>query len=960
MGLLRQMLSPDFMPHGYCYLWNPWMVWLHVISDGLITLSYYCIPIALVYFVRKRRDLPFHWIFGMFGAFVLGCGTTHLMEVWTVWHGSYLLSGIVKAITASISVATAVMLVPLVPKAIALPSPVQLQKLNLELAGQIVERRLAEEGLLHLKQQLETRVTERTTQLEDTDKALRTTEQMLRLLLDNVKDYAVYMLDPQGRVASWNAGAERIKGYTAEEVLGKPISLFYTAEGNAAEMPQRALREAVLTGRSEARGLRVRKDGSTFWAQAVVTPIFGKNGGLRGFSKVLHDITERTRMEDALLASQARLSGIIASAMDAIIALDHQQRIVLFNTAAEKMFGCPAKQAVGQSIERFIPQRFRERHAEHVSRFGETGVTNRAMGLDNGLLWAVRANGQEFQIEASISQVVTGVNKIFTVIIRDVSERQRAEASRMHLAAIVESTESAILSKDLNGIVTSWNKGAELLYGYRENEMLGKHINLVIPPELQMEQLEFLLQVAEGKVTQRDDTIRRRKDGTLVPVSLIVSPIRDPSGKVVGASTIARDITERKQARDQLVRQAEELTRSRRELEAQTLMLQSVLDSMAEGMVAADEQGKFVIWNPAAEKILGLGASPLPIQDWPEHYGLFLPDTVTPFPPDELPLVRAIRGESSTLEMFVRNPELAEGVWIEANASPLKGKDGVVRGGVVAFRDITKSKMAEREIRELNEELELRVLERTEQLEAANKELEAFTYSVSHDLRAPLRHIGGFSNLLMEEFGTQLPSKAQHYLQRIAQGTRHMGQLVDELLNLARVSRYEVSRKATGLNAIVAEVMAMLEPESEGRQVEWRIADLPAVECDPILTKQVFQNLLANALKFTRPRAHAVIEIDYRQEKGQPVIFVRDNGVGFSMKYVDKLFGVFQRLHSTEDFEGTGVGLATVQRIVYKHGGRVWAEAAPEQGATFYFTLGNGVRETAALPSSALARGAQA
>src|SRR5947208_2987169 len=675
-----------------------------------------------------------------------------------------------------------------------------------------------------LNTELEQRVEQRTAAVQSeiaariaTEQKLRASEELFRLLLDGIKDYAVYMLDPEGRVASWNVGAARIKGYSTEEILGKHISCFYTAEDREAGMPVRTLQSAIATGRFEGHGLRVRKDGSTFWAHVVILPIYDDSGKLRGFSKVLHDVTERKQVEEALRESQAQLTGIIQSAMDTIITVDDQQRIVLFNAAAEKMFRCSASDAVGQSIERFIPQRFRSQHAGHIRRFGETGVTSRGMGT-LGALWAVRADGEEFQIEASISQIETRGKKLFTVILRDVTERKQAEA--------------------------------------------------------------------------------------------------------------------------ELARRAAELARSEQALRVQTRMFQSVLDSMDEGLVTADENGKFLLWNPAAEKILGMGAMDLSIQEWAPHYGCYLPDAVTPFPTDQLPLVRAIRGEPADVEMFVRNPKLEQGVWIEVTGRPLKDEDGVLRGGVVAFRDVTRTKASEREIRKLNDELEQRVVQRTAQLEAANKELETFTYSVSHDLRAPLRHIGGFSKILVEEFGPVLDPTAQHYLQRIEEGTRRMGVLVDELLNLARVGRHSLSLQVTGLNSIVAELVSMLKPESEGRQVEWIIADLPFVECDPILIKQVLQNLMANALKFTRPRPRAVIEIGQVEENGNPAVFVRDNGVGFSMKYADKLFGVFQRLHRPEDFEGTGIGLATVQRIIQKHGGRGWVEAELDRGATFYFSLG--------------------
>jgi signal transduction histidine kinase len=243
------------------------------------------------------------------------------------------------------------------------------------------------------------------------------------------------------------------------------------------------------------------------------------------------------------------------------------------------------------------------------------------------------------------------------------------------------------------------------------------------------------------------------------------------------------------------------------------------------------------------------------------------------------------------------------------------------------------------DLRQLNEELEEKVLQRTAELATANQELEAFAYSVSHDLRAPLRHIGGFSKILMEDFGPTMAPEAVRHLERIEEGTRRMGRLVDELLNLARVGRHTLKVQNTGLNSLIAEVISMLQLEVGGRSVTWKIAELPSAQCDPILMKQVFQNLIANALKFTRPREQAVIEISQYEENGQTVFGVRDNGVGFNMKYSDKLFGVFQRLHRVEDFEGTGVGLATVQRIVHKHGGQVWAEAELDKGAAFFFTL---------------------
>ena len=275
---------------------------------------------------------------------------------------------------------------------------------------------------------------------------------------------------------------------------------------------------------------------------------------------------------------------------------------------------------------------------------------------------------------------------------------------------------------------------------------------------------------------------------------------------------------------------------------------------------------------------------------------------------------------------------------LELSLATWKAPEGLFFTGMV--RDVTERKRTEgiEQIKTL-ERHRAELARSNVELTAANRELEAFTYSVSHDLRAPLRHVDGFSKILLEEFAPQLDSNAQHCLQRIQEGVRQMGVLVDDLLNLGRVGRQTLSRQPTALKSLVLEVLAELKSEAAGREIEWGIGDLPVVECDPSLMKLVFANLLSNAIKFTRLQRQAVIQVGQMTAEGQPVIFVRDNGIGFNMRYAHKLFGIFQRLHRQEDFEGTGVGLANVQRIIHKHGGRVWAEAEPYKGATFLFTL---------------------
>jgi len=252
--------------------------------------------------------------------------------------------------------------------------------------------------------------------------------------------------------------------------------------------------------------------------------------------------------------------------------------------------------------------------------------------------------------------------------------------------------------------------------------------------------------------------------------------------------------------------------------------------------------------------------------------------------------------------------------------------------------EIAERRQAQKVLAQLNKDLR----EYARQLEAANKELETFSYSVSHDLRAPLRAIDGFTRILLEDYAAQLPPEAQRYLRLVCDSTQHMSQLIDDLLAFSRLGRLPLNKQPVAPTDIVHLALEDLRSEREGRQVEIRIGDLPACQADPLLLRQVFVNLLDNALKFTRGREVAVIEVGCREEEGEPVYFVQDNGVGFDMQYADKLFGVFQRLHRAEEYEGTGVGLAVVQHIIHRHGGRVWAEAEVDKGATFYFTLGGG------------------
>ena len=291
-------------------------------------------------------------------------------------------------------------------------------------------------------------------------------------------------------------------------------------------------------------------------------------------------------------------------------------------------------------------------------------------------------------------------------------------------------------------------------------------------------------------------------------------------------------------------------------------------------------------------------------------------------------------GEVRHAELRIRCKD-GSTVEISSNISSVRDEQGNIRFSRNIWRDITELKRAREDVRKLNEELEERVIQRTEQLEAANRELEGFSYSVSHDLRAPLRHMGGFLDLLRKHAGPSLDEKSGRYLGVARESAQKMGQLIDDLLDFSRIARVETKKSQVNMNQLVKEVQGQIED----RDIVWTVAALPEVRADPSMMRLVIQNLIDNAVKYTRTREKVEIEIGHSSNGEELVFFIRDNGVGFDMQYVDKLFGVFQRLHRKEEFEGTGIGLANVKRIIHRHGGRVWAKGKVNEGATLYFSL---------------------
>jgi PAS domain S-box-containing protein len=639
---------------------------------------------------------------------------------------------------------------------------------------------------------------------EQAERSLRESEERFRMLVDGVKDYALFMLDPEGRVTSWNPGAQRLHGYHPDEVLGRPVSLFYVEEDTAKSKPTLDLRTAAVTGRFEEEGRRARKCGKKFGAHVVITALRDLTGKLRGYAHVTRDISGRRQMQDSLHKSEALKTAILDAALDAIISIDQAGRLQEWNRAAEKIFGYSRDDALGRPVDQLIiPPTLRKLYHDGVAHYLMTGAAS-LVGKPIELTLR-RADGSEFRAEMGISRILTESPPRCTALIRDITERKQAEMalrrSEERLRMLVDGVKDyAIYLLDEKGNVTTWNAGAERLTGYREEEILGK------------------------------------------PLATLFTPEDADAGMPAG-------------------------------------MLQRA---------AKEGHAQYNGWR--------------------------------------------LRKDGSRF-------------WAEGEVTVLKDEAGQVRGFSKVAHDVSRQREAEEAIQRLNATLEQRVRERTAQLEEANQELEAFSYSVSHDLRAPLLHISGYADILLSEAGAQLDRQSKDYLKVIAEGAKQMGGLIDALLEFSRMGRSELRKQRVDVAALVEEARRTLRRELENRNVEWAVAKLPEVRGDPTMLKQVLVNLLSNALKYTRSRARPKIKVGATLGSQEAVFFVRDNGVGFDMDFSGKLFGVFQRLHPAREFEGTGIGLANVRRIIHRHGGRVWAEGAVNKGATFYFSLptaGNG------------------
>jgi PAS domain S-box-containing protein len=727
-------------------------------------------------------------------------------------------------------------------------------------------------------------------------------------ILESISD-GFNAFDREWRYIYVNAAAAKMVGKAPEEMLGRNLweTWPHVADSPFGDAYRRAVAENVPV---QVEAFYPDLFNAWFEVRCYPSP--------EGLTVFFTDTTERRRVEEELRMMESAILQTSDGVLILKVAGEDSCRPtpVFANSALERMTGFSLEDLQTGSLPLLFGPGLDLHSIEHP-RTGCPGGRPQPLELP-----VRRKDGSEFSAEFNF-RPLTDASGNYTHCVwtcRDVTVRKQADEAARLLSSIVECSDDAIISKNLDGIVLSWNQGAERIYGYSSGEMVGRSISLLIPADRGDELPEILEYLKLGQQIEHLETERVKKDGQRIFVSLTISPLRDLAGSLVGASTITRDITERKRT-EKALQLSEKRYRS----------LALVADQI---VWATNPRGEVEEDVPTWRSFTGQSVDEIKGSGWI--------DAVHPEDRERAIDVwsRSLRNRSfHDIEYRLRRRD-GEYRYMAVHGVPVLEEDGTVREWVGTCADITERKQIEEEIHRLNEDLERRVIERTAQWEASNKELEAFAYSVSHDLRAPLRAVDGFSRILLEEYALELAGEAQRYLNIVRKNAVQMGELIDRLLTFSRLGRQSLKKESIDLKALVGQTLEDMAREQEGRRIDIVIGELPPCEADRALLKQVIVNLLSNALKYTRCRDQARIEVGapVSQQDGT-VYFIRDNGAGFDMRYVDKLFGVFQRLHSAEEYEGTGVGLAIVHRIITRHGGRVWAEGEVDKGATFYFSL---------------------
>lgn len=878
-----------YIPHGNCYLWNPSLVSLHVISDVLITIAYYSIPLMLIYFIKQRRDLPFPSIFWLFSLFIIACGTTHAMEVLTLWYPTYWLSGMIKAITAIVSVFTASELIPLIPLALALPSPAQLEIANQQLKEQIAER-----------QQIETQ--------------LRDSEERYRGVVEDQTE-CIARFQPDGTILFVNDAYCRYFGKTKKEIIGniyQPIifpddleKIDRLLESLTPEHPVGKVEHRVIVG-EEVR-----------WMQWVNRAIYNIQGELIEFQSVGRDISDRVAIEEKLKKSEARFRAASEGGLDSFFIFeplrDETGNIIDFifvemNSHAEQFLSMSKQELIGKRLCEIFPVNRTRGFFEKYIQVLETGtVLAEEFPIDNFLpnvSW--------------LYHIVVPLADGIAINTRNITKRKQAEQTLQEreklLAAIFNQTNHFIWLLNGHGILLKANETALGVCEVRASDVKGLPFwqtpwwkNSAITQ--QKLQNGVSISVAGGLVRQEIDL--QTMTGEVKIIDFTLKPIQDESGRVNLLIAEATDISDRKQMEIALQEREERFRQA--------------FDNAPIGIAMVSPQGNFIRVNHALSQMLGYSEVELMQLTFQQ---ITYPDDLA----TDLALVQELlEGKISFYEMEKRYiHQQGYMIWAILSVSLVRGFSGKPLYFISQIQNITNRK-----------QYEIHQQNFITRLERSNQELQDFAYVASHDLQEPLRKIQTFGDRLKTKYAQELDEKGRDYLERMQNAAYRMQNLIRDLLNLSRVTTKAQPFLSVELSQIVQEVVGDLEARIEQTKGQVEVGDLPTIEADPLQMRQLLQNLISNGLKFQLPEKPPIVKIEGKllPKTGEVELLVSDNGIGFDEQYLDRIFVPFQRLHGKQQYEGTGMGLAICRKIVERHCGNITARSTPNRGTTFVITM---------------------
>ena len=917
------LFTGNYIPHGHCYLWQRELVGLHIVSDSAIALSYYSIPISLLYFLSERKDLPFRNIFWLFGIFILSCGTTHLMEIWTLWHPVYWLSGSLKFITALISAYTAFALIPLIPQALALPSPTHLGMINQTLQTEIAEGR-------------------------ESDARYQT--------LTEISPVGIFYTDTSGNCLYVNERWCQIAGMTCEEAFGTGwVQSVHPDDSQRVFAEWYRAAQEKLPFKSEYRFQRL-DNGQVRWVLGQAAAQVGEDGEIKSYVGTITDITERKQIEEEnrllneslelrvaertgqikiynqklqqeiadrqkiatnLLELTELQNAILNSANYTIISTDPDGTIKTFNRAAQQLLGYSVEEVVGKVTPAIIHDSLEiVKRAEVLSQqLGvkiepgfEVFVALARRGIADENEWTyIRKDGSRFPVLLSVTALSDTNGNItgFLGISQDIRDRKQAEKELRELTAAMQNAVEGISRLDIEGRYVNVNRAYAHKCGYKPEEMIGMEWSMTVhPDDIEMLILAYQEMLTLGKVEVEARGVR--KNGSFFYKQVTMVKACDEQGTFNGHHCFLKDITERK------------LTE--RALQESESKYRQIVELAEEGIWVIDSNARTTYANRAMVRMLGYSEL--------EMFGRSLFDFMDAGEKQQAldNVERRKQGIGEKHEFKFKTKD-GKDVWTYMSTSPVMDEKGNLLSCCALVYNITERKDSEQQMLQL-----------TTDLKRSNQELEQFAYVASHDLQEPLRAVTSYTQLLAQRYQGNLDEKADKYINYVVDGASRMQQLINDLLAYSRLGTRAQEFEIADCNAAVAQSLCNLEIAIAEKKAVITCESMPTVMADEFQLVQLFQNLIGNAIKFCRQDV-PIIHIAAIIQDDEWLFSVRDNGIGIDSEYADRIFIIFQRLHSRREYSGTGIGLAMCKRIVERHAGRIWVESQSGEGAIFYFTI---------------------